>query len=304
MWYSVYPSPWKGSYGDGGQVEVSYNASQCSPLNIPSDVHTSLKQNIQRLASKRNDVQENHVVEDIVDPDLYPRIIHPLERVRMHDACLGVLTKSTLWNSACRGSYCWIPTDVEVTGPTSVRFTSPIHNLPHTLSNHPMYECLASVLGAMLPGLRNTLGLPSLETFQVVVKVQRYKVPAGSTYSGQWHTEGVTEDVAAVGVYYAEWPSQLRGGELKFRLLESPDEGYRYHVYAENYSDQNDGFSISVPVSEGSALVFSNELPHRFRRLTNNTDTLLHRAFINFFVIDPKKPKPSTLVIPTNADIY
>eukprot|EP00759_Apiculatamorpha_spiralis_P055741 PhF_6_TR7893/c1_g1_i4/m.11629 len=115
-WSHLYPKPWSGSYGDGGRVSVSYNAHICPKLTITSEVHGCLVDNIQLLAARRNDVQENLVVEDIVDPDLYPRIIPSSDRVVMPEPRLGDLTKNTLMNSDCRGSYCWIPTDVEVTG--------------------------------------------------------------------------------------------------------------------------------------------------------------------------------------------
>eukprot|EP00759_Apiculatamorpha_spiralis_P024802 PhF_6_TR27971/c1_g2_i9/m.41378 len=294
----IYPTPWSSYYGDGAEVKVSYNAYMCPRLPIPPDIHKCLKENIQRIASHRNDVQGNMVVEDIVDPDLYPRIIPPEERVLMGDQRLGEMTRNTLMNSQCRGSYCWIPTEVDVIGATSVRFRSPIHNLPNTRNNEAMYDTLETVLGGMLPGLWEVLG-SSLTSFQVVVKVQRYRVPAGSTYSGQWHTEGVTEDVTAVGVYYAEWPEELTGGELKFRIPEGPDEFDRQIM-----THEADGLSVCVPMSERSAIVFSNDIPHRFKRLTNQTDHTLYRAFVNFFVIAPHAPKPSTEVIPTNADIF
>eukprot|EP00759_Apiculatamorpha_spiralis_P058063 PhF_6_TR897/c0_g4_i5/m.1428 len=292
-WSNVYPNPWRAYYGDGAEVTVSYNTHVCPNLPVPQGVHESLIHNIQRLASQRNDVQENYVVEDIVDPDLYPRIIPSTDRVIMPEPCLNDMTKNTLINSACRGSYCWIPTDVEVTGPTSVRFTSPIHNLPRTRRNEPMYQSLETVLGEMLPGMmavlqQTTEGQPPspspLKTFQVVVKVQRYRVPAGATYSGQWHTEGVTEDVTAVGVYYAEWPSELSGGELKFRITELPNDNDRNRMGRLDGLKGPQGLSICVPMTQGGAITFSNNIPHRFKRLKNETKTTLHRAFVNFFV--------------------
>eukprot|EP00759_Apiculatamorpha_spiralis_P041320 PhF_6_TR39971/c0_g1_i3/m.59337 len=149
QWSPLYPEPWSATYGDGGSVNVSYNACVCPKLPIPPEIHTSLIENIQLLASKRNDVQENLVVEDIVDPDLYPRIIPSNDRSVQPEAnnYNGEVVGSYPIHATYRGSYCWIPIDVEFTGESSVRFTSPIHNLPPTRRNESMYQCLETLLG-------------------------------------------------------------------------------------------------------------------------------------------------------------
>jgi hypothetical protein len=139
--------------------------------------------------------------------------------------------------------------------------------------------------------------LPS--TLQVVVKLQRYCVPPMASYTGRWHTEGVTENIDCVGVYYVEWPSTLTGGELKFRTTEIPNERYRDYM-----ANPDAALSLSVPMKEGSAAVFQNTVPHRFRYLTNQTDKPLYRSFVNFFIVDPTKPLPTTDETPTNADIF
>ena len=48
-------------------------------------------------------------------------------------------------------------------------------------------------------------------------------------------------------------------------------------------------FDVEVPVDECSAIVFSNELPHKFCELNNRTDENAERLFINFFIVNPKK---------------
>ena len=49
-----------------------------------------------------------------------------------------------------------------------------------------------------------------------------------------------------------------------------------------------------IDIRLGTAIVFSNLLPHRFKELKNSTAKPLSRLFINFFIVDPNKPLPST----------
>jgi hypothetical protein len=42
-----------------------------------------------------------------------------------------------------------------------------------------------------------------------------------------------------------------------------------------------------VPISTDTAIVFSNNLPHRFMAISNKTKEPRKRIFINFFVVDP-----------------
>lgn len=45
----------------------------------------------------------------------------------------------------------------------------------------------------------------------------------------------------------------------------------------------------SCKVKEGTAVVFSNSIPHRFRKISNLTDSNQKRTFINFFVVNPDR---------------
>ncbi|CAF1670211.1 unnamed protein product, partial [Didymodactylos carnosus] len=57
------------------------------------------------------------------------------------------------------------------------------------------------------------------------------------TYSGRWHTEGCTENIQAVGVYYLYIDNELEGGALKFRPSVSPDKNYAemYNIEINHY---------------------------------------------------------------------
>lgn len=296
----------RASYGDGGEAELFYPLYSCADL--PGVDKAAISAGLRDIAARRNDLQQNSVVEDIVDPDLYPRLLTEAERTAARtNAFVGTRDGSTrheLINAAHRGSYTWIPTSVAVDIKSgTAKFTSPVHGLPRNERTAPLIDAIEGVFQAMLPGLLAVLPPVLPKVLQVAIKAQRYRVPPRATYTGQWHTEGVTEDVAAVGVYYAEWPSELTGGELKFRPSELPDDSYRHHV--EKYVAENGGgLSALVPATEGSAVVFSNTLPHRFKTLVNDSDHELYRAFLNFFVINPAKPLPTTNEVPTNADVY
>lgn len=100
-------------------------------------------------------------------------------------------------------------------------------------------------------------------------------------YSGRWHTEGHTENIVAVGVYYLHIDDQLEGGTLKFRPKNGPSD---------TYNDIETDHEVTS-VQSGTAVVFSNAIPHRFRQIRNLTeDDGRRRTFLNFFIVDPDQP--------------
>lgn len=100
-------------------------------------------------------------------------------------------------------------------------------------------------------------------------------------YSGRWHTEGHTENIVAVGVYYLHIDDQLEGGTLKFRPKNGPSE---------TYNDIEINHEVTS-VQSGTAVVFSNSIPHRFRQIRNLTEVDgRRRTFLNFFIVDPDQP--------------
>jgi hypothetical protein len=110
--------------------------------------------------------------------------------------------------------------------------------------------------------------------------VQRYKIEPHTSYTGQWHVEGITEGIVGVGVYYAFIDDELDGGNLIFRNKSFPGESY----------DGGEKYEEEFRVGTGSCVVFSNELPHRVTKIENNSDEARTRLFIDFFVVDPKSP--------------
>jgi hypothetical protein len=53
-------------------------------------------------------------------------------------------------------------------------------------------------------------------------------------------------------------------------------------------------YSKTLAVGTGTAVAFSNTVPHRFNTITNRTTKPHHRIFINFFVVDPTASLPVT----------
>jgi hypothetical protein len=94
----------------------------------------------------------------------------------------------------------------------------------------PLFKC---VLGT-------TKGLP--KHLQFVIKSQCYHIQPGiglflfvclfvlvfvlilvaQSYKGHWHTEGLTENIVAAGVYYTHISPHLLGGNVKFRVEKIP----------------------------------------------------------------------------------
>ncbi|CAF1517427.1 unnamed protein product [Didymodactylos carnosus] len=103
-------------------------------------------------------------------------------------------------------------------------------------------------------------------------------------YAGRWHTEGQTEHIVAVGVYYVDVDEQLEGGFLKFRPPTAPQPHYDFEMDYEVDS-----------IYSGAAVVFHNSMPHRFRQIRNLTNENRRRTFLNFFIVDPLKPIPMSL---------
>merc|ERR1712154_58390 len=130
------------------------------------------------------------------------------------------------------------------------------------------------------------------EEFQVIVKSQRYHIEDMSGYSGHWHQEGLTENIIVVGLYYYELSENLIGGNMRFRNLLQPSDNYAEYM--------EDPIVHEAEINEGTAVVFDNKnLVHRVRMLKNKMGDkqTRYRAFLAFFIVDPKKPIKSTKYI-------
>jgi len=182
-----------------------------------------------------------------------------------------------------RSKYKWIPTEFLVNKDLKATILGPIHNLPRK-GNGDIYSNILKVFEAMLPGFQKLNLLKENEDtkLQVVVKAQKYEIKPGMKYSGKWHMEGKTENIVAAGVYYCNIEKGFREDKLLFRNSVFPDETYAEQLYRTP--------DYEIDVLDGSAVVFSNTLPHKFKELANLSNSPITRTFLNFFIVDPSKP--------------
>ncbi|CAF4391542.1 unnamed protein product [Rotaria sp. Silwood2] len=297
----------RATYGDGGELILKYPIWMFGALSKHiSDVSTDVREELLEVFHKLNDERKDFhkyplPVEDIVDPDLLVcKPIKPLspppsplpttedsedEDKKDYDAC----NKWNFNSLTLRGSYQWIPSEFRIRHVASnnydVHIETPISHLPMTEEYAQTYKNLEKVFSKLVPIFRRILSINNHDNdirLQVIVKVQSYNIQPRTKYSGRWHTEGCTEHIQAVGVYYLYIDDNLEGGALKFRPAISPSK-----YYADHYSIKTDRY---VMPETDAAIVFDNSLPHRFCSIRNSTSIARRRTFLNFFVVCPKYP--------------
>ena len=105
-----------------------------------------------------------------------------------------------------------------------------------------------------------------------------------------WHTEGLTENIAFVGLYYWEWKKGLSGGNMRFRQHDLPAKSYG--------SEEWSTFEVECGENgKGKAMVWDNQhLVHRVRMLKNlNKDKKVRKkGYLAFFVVDPENELDAT----------
>jgi hypothetical protein len=278
------------SYGDGGDCLQLYPAWIFPQLrSFGEDARQKLLLSLNQIASERNDFQNESPIEDMIDPDLFPRII-PSDSVQYEVRKSRVLSSENLSNEyKFRSGYQWITSEFHVSEEGKVNIVSDIHNLTPRGQYEDVYDSFGQLFECMLPGF-SELGLWKqgvAVTLKVIVKAQKYHLKPGMSYTGNWHVEGRTEKITAVGVYYCERGSDLKGGDLKFRNASVPNP---FQAVGE--------IDHSVDIKQGTCLVFSNILPHRHRKISNDSEVDSFRTFVNFFIVDPAQADS----IPSTAD--
>jgi hypothetical protein len=281
-------------------------------LGVPFHIRKEILKHFLAIDRYLKDIQESQIVHDIIDPNLNPRYFpdnsHSAVVQRMKDRLVGpTMDRITYVNHREHGlgwrqgpfcnhlnsiripireHYHWVPSDISIHANGKVEFLSPIHSVEERFQAKTQRIC-AYILERMMPLLEKgdivTKGIPA--NLQVIVKVQRYELPPYSSYEGKWHVEGLTENILYGSVYYIDQDPSLTGGGLKFRNSGTHERSF-YHP-----ATQRD---IVANVFSDTAIVFANIVPHRLLKLVNDTNQPASRTFINFFVIDPKKPLVST----------
>jgi hypothetical protein len=80
--------------------------------------------------------------------------------------------------------------------------------------------------------------------------------------------------------------------------LPGPSESVRERVEELKADSTWAAYLRHTPVVTGAAIAFSNDMPHRFRTLRNQSSEPQSRLHLNFFVVDPDRRLPSSSQVP------
>lgn len=259
-------------YGDGGRCFLRFPVYKVEYMHLKRETVQNLIKKLEALGNIRQDWHKDAPVLDIIDPDLGPNYY---------------LAKSLHKAVDERSKYAWFPVDVLVYPDRRVKLLGSIHNLERK-GNEELYQGITEVFESMLPGFEKLFSISENEPtlLQVVIKAQKYVIQPGTTYSGKWHVEGKTEKIMAGGVHYLKIDRGFKKDNLIFRPKKSPSP-----YYCEGNKIITE---IKIPVNQGSSIVFSNTLPHKFLKLKNKTSHPLERLFLNFFIVNPENRLEST----------
>ena len=309
---------------DNGTAKLKFAIWMCEHLPVDKKIDNNLKQLLRNIGQKNNDYRKNEPIQNVIDPELYAyrldrNVMYDQLKLFVSDQ---VATNNLNNGKYLRGSYQWISTifkenrdidtkDINIkvnvnidantnknsnTNPNrnklnKITIVSPIHNIGarnKNKSNKLLYESIEQIFESMLP-LFNQFSIfknRRKDEFKVIVKSQRYAIGSKKGYYGDWHCEGLTENIIIVGIYYFEWYKGLTGGQLKFRNQGMPS---RYEMGEKNFVGNN---VCTTYLGKHSAIVFDNiGLIHRNKMMRNNTindKKVRKRGFLAFFIIDPR----------------
>ncbi len=136
----------------------------------------------------------------------------------------------------------------------------------------------------MLPLFERVLRHPNLKNthLRVIVKIQTYILKPGERYESEDHSEGLGENIKAVGIYYPEI-SNIEGGDLLLKVEgESLSKLCTLHhrtpytkctvLYSPPKCVYGPHRRETVPVREGSSVVFINQIIHRASPMEYKSD--------------------------------
>jgi len=244
-----------------------------------------LAMNLYQKQSRDDIVEMNHFekkqgkwnVLGLVDPNKHLSTLdHSLNLKSWASPRLGLSPKMDIVNY-----HHWIPSVFRSNAEgTDCQLLSEIPNLDPYRYGDTVYPLITDLFLHQLPQFENVLGLDLRNrALKVVVKVQDYSIgfsdcnlskEEDSSFVGNFHKEGLHEDIAAVGLYYYHVDEGIKGGELEISsLIGGKRGGSRLQ-------------KCSVRISEGLSLVFSNDLCyHKVCKLHGNGS----RKMIAFFLL-------------------
>ena len=181
----------------------------------------------------------------------------------------------------------WIPTVFRVNKDlTECQLLSEIPNLNPYKYKNTLYPLIEKLFLFQLPQFENVTKY-NLRNFplKVIVKAQDYRLfdcKKNDCYLGNFHKEGLYEDIIAVGLYYYQIDKDINGGQLELSSF----------IRLRNTAKLKD---TKVNVKEKMSIVFSNDLCyHKVSSLFGNGS----RKIICFFLL---RPNESSLNISIDA---
>ncbi|BBN14296.1 hypothetical protein Mp_6g10480 [Marchantia polymorpha subsp. ruderalis] len=213
-------------------------------------------------------------------------------------------------------TYQWLPAEFAVDAEGSVKIQTYINNLEEA-PNEDLYRAIELMFELFLPMFAKVVfdDMPLCSrTLQVIVKAANYVIqPAGQTYEGSWHVEGMShEHIFATGVYYYSTSPCLNDGGLEFRRPRDQDTDHPaiMHFSSDMGEELGDNFPQldglqqninlgAVPMVEDRLPVFPNSLQHKVSSIVNTSqDQVGTRKIFVFFLVDPRKEMVSTKHVP------
>ena len=150
------------------------------------------------------------------------------------------------------------------------------------VNNEVLYESLLRTWEKLLPGF-GELGIDGYEkekVVQVVVKAQKIIIRSKSIFDEGWHLDGRNESIVAGGIYFCKVKPDIGIHYMAFKPKTYPDECHKEVCVVPQ---------IDVPVNEHSAIVFGNNIPHKFASYENDSPEDIEIVSLTFFIVDEEK---------------
>lgn len=196
---------------------------------------------------------------------------------------------------AANSKYQWLPAEFKVHN-SLVTIASYINNLDRS-KYASLYQDFASLFGLFVPLFQKLRVINEQNTdLQVIVKAANYIIEPGQSYEGTWHVEGTpNEHIVASGIYYYHVDDGIEDcNQLAFREKRNATDD-RVNAAQSLSFNVNIG---AIDTSRGRCVVFKNQLQHKVRKITNNTNKQILRKIVCFFLVDPNRRVHSSLDVP------
>ena len=251
----------------------------------------------------------NGIVKDFIHPSHYP-YIHGVSRAIGGELIMGEQTTkfdykeypelrlSRIPTFKCQ--YRWLPSIFYVDS-TGVSLKSYINDLfvPDDIRTE-VEKVICTVFGVAIESFQSMgdrINLPVQNLYeknlQVVVKCASYELNPGQEHEGVWHVEGVPDEhIIMTAIYYYE-DELPNSPELRFRReVTEAEEEHRIMMFGQDtiFSQKDCDLQIDlghVKTKVGNMYVWTNGAQHKLRKIMNNTDQVVKRSMLVYFLVNP-----------------